>query len=229
VSPASALQDFGPLQCFRHTKLNRVFKMFIKGITIGLSIAAPVGPIGLLCIRRALTQGVLAGLVTGLGAATADALYGCIAGFGLTAISNFLMRQKLWLEFAGGVFLCYLGVRILTAKPKDDWSDARTVRLLPAYGSTLVLTLTNPLTILSFAAVFAGLGLGTTTKGDYAAASRLVAGVFAGSALWWLLLSGGVGLIRVKMGSPVLSWVNRVSGCTIFGFGLYALSRLFLG
>lgn len=203
--------------------------MFIKGVTIGLSIAAPVGPIGLLCIRRSLSQGVLAGLATGLGAATADALYGCIAGFGLTAVSSFLIAQKFWFGLVGGIFLCYLGARILTSKPGNDSSDAKAVRLLPAYGSTLVLTLTNPLTILSFAAVFAGLGLGTNAGSDYSFASRLVAGVFAGSALWWLLLSGGVGLIRVKMGPPVLVWVNRISGCIICGFGIYALGRLFKG
>jgi threonine/homoserine/homoserine lactone efflux protein len=200
--------------------------MFLKGVAIGLSIAAPVGPIGLLCIRRALTQGVLAGLLTGLGAATADALYGCVAGFGLTAISNFLVRQKVWFGLLGGGFLCYLGICILKSKPASEPLDNRAVGLLPAFASTLVLTLANPLTILSFAAVFAGFGLGATVGSDYASACKLVAGVFSGSALWWLFLSASVGLVRVRMSPSGLSWINMCSGCIVFGFGLYAIARL---
>jgi threonine/homoserine/homoserine lactone efflux protein len=134
-------------------------EFFIKGLVIGFSIAAPVGPIGLLCIRRSLADGTRAGLVTGLGAATADALYGCIAGFGLTAVSGFMVRQRVWLGLFGGAFLCYLGYRTMASKVADQPAENRAVRMLPAYGSTLVLTLSNPLTILSFAAVFAGLGL----------------------------------------------------------------------
>src|SRR5262249_51464218 len=109
--------------------------MFFKGLTIGISIAAPVGPIGLLCIRRSVTQGVLAGLVTGLGAATADALYGCVAGFGITAISNFLLGQRVWFALLGGGFLCYLGIRILMSGPAKESFEEKPIGLLPAYGS----------------------------------------------------------------------------------------------
>jgi len=200
--------------------------VFLKGITIGFSIAAPVGPIGLLCIRRSLGEGVLTGLATGLGAATADAVYGCIAGFGLTAVSAFLIHQKLWLGLFGGVFLCYLGLRILLSKPVVQQSEAHATGLLPAYASTLMLTLANPLTILSFAAVFAGYGLGTAP--DYASAVRLVAGVFIGSAVCRLLLSGGVGVVRASINPFMLRGINWLSGATILSFGLYALAKVLI-
>jgi threonine/homoserine/homoserine lactone efflux protein len=196
--------------------------LFLRGLVIGLSIAAPVGPIGVLCIRRTLTQGRSYGLVSGLGAATADAVYGCVAGFGLTLISSFLVDQQVWLRLIGGAFLCYLGVKTLLAKPAEEAARARGTGLLGAYASTLFLTLTNPMTILSFAAIFAGLGV-AETGGDYASAATLVLGVFAGSALWWLLLSGGVSLFRKKFTPQALVWGNRVSGLVVMGFGVFAL------
>jgi threonine/homoserine/homoserine lactone efflux protein len=196
--------------------------LVLRGLVIGLSIAAPVGPIGVLCIRRTLAQGRGYGLVSGLGAATADAAYGCIAGFGLTFISGFLVDQQVRLRLVGGAFLCYLGIKTLLAKPAEEAAEAKGTSLLGAYGSTFFLTLTNPMTILSFAAIFAGLGVAETGR-DYVSAAILVAGVFAGSALWWLLLSGGVGLLRRKFTPRALQWVNRVSGLVIAGFGVFAL------
>jgi threonine/homoserine/homoserine lactone efflux protein len=195
----------------------------LKGAVIGFSLAAPVGPIGLLCIRRSLAEGRVVGLVTGLGAATADASYGAIAAFGLTAVSTFLVAQKMWLGLFGGVFLCYLGVRAFTAAPASTAAQAdRGGGLAPAYASTFVLTLTNPMTILSFIPVFAGLGLGFAP--DARSAASVVAGVFVGSALWWLLLSNGVALFRHRVGDRWMRSVNRVSGAMIFAFGLYALA-----
>jgi len=196
--------------------------LFLRGLVIGLSIAAPVGPIGVLCIRRTLAQGRGYGLVSGLGAATADAVYGCVAGFGLTFISSFLVDQQMWLRLIGGAFLCYLGVKTLLSKPAEEAAEARGTGLLGAYGSTFFLTLTNPMTILSFAAIFAGLGI-AETGGNYASAAILVLGVFAGSALWWLLLSGGVSLFRKKFTPRALVWVNRISGLVVAGFGVFAL------
>src|SRR6185503_6615601 len=131
----------------------------LKGMGIGFSIAAPVGPIGVLCIRRSLADGRWIGFVTGLGAASADAAYGCIAGFGLTAISNFLTGQQFWLALFGGAFLCYLGIHTFISKPPPQAATVREDGLFSAYFSTLLLTLTNPATILSFMAVFAGFGL----------------------------------------------------------------------
>ncbi len=198
-----------------------------RGILIGFSIAAPVGPIGVLCIRRTLADGRAAGLVSGLGAATADALYGCVAGFGLTLISNFLVRQQWWLGLIGGLFLCYLGGKTLLSKPAEQAASAKATGLLGAYASTFFLTVTNPVTILAFAAIFAGLGL-ANTRGNYGAAAVLVLGVFLGSAAWWLLLSGGVSLLRERFTATGLQWVNRISGVIILGFGLFALTTLFV-
>jgi threonine/homoserine/homoserine lactone efflux protein len=199
--------------------------VFARGLVIGLSIAAPVGPIGVLCIRRTLAEGRLAGLVTGLGAATADAIYGAVAGFGITAIAGLLLRQQGLIRLVGGLFLCYLGVRTLLATPAERAAAASGRTLLQSYGSALALTLTNPLTILSFAAIFAGLGAGTTT-GSYDAAALLVLGVLLGSALWWLILSGGVSILRARLTPAALRWINRLSGGILLIFGLVALASL---
>jgi len=189
---------------------------------IGFAIAAPVGPIGVLCIRRTLAEGRAAGLVSGLGAATADAIYGCIAGFGLTFISSFLVSQQVWLRTAGGLFLCYLGLKTLLAKPAEQAAAVKGQGLIGAYVSTLFLTLTNPMTILSFAAIFAGLGLANTSA-SYLSAGSLVLGVFIGSAVLWLILSGGVSLFRDKFNLHGLQWVNRISGAIILAFGLVSI------
>jgi threonine/homoserine/homoserine lactone efflux protein len=194
----------------------------LKGVIIGFSIAAPVGPIGLLCIRRTLAEGRTAGLVSGLGAATADAIYGCIAGFGLTFISTLLISQQVWFRVIGGLFLCYLGLKTFLSRPAAQTASAKGNGLIGAYASTFFLTLTNPITILSFAAIFAGLGV-ASTSGNYISASVLVLGVFSGSALWWLLLSGGVAFFQTKFNIRELKWVNRISGIVILLFGLYVL------
>src|SRR5580698_8251112 len=156
---------------------HRCFEMgfLIKGLIVGLSIAAPVGPIGLLCIRRSLAEGRVSGLLSGLGAATADALYGAVAGFGLTAVSSLLIQERFWIGAAGGLFLCYLGVRTFLSRPAQQSAGTSRLGLMSAYLSTLALTVTNPMTILSFVAVFAGLGLGAGAS--YRAATVLVLGV----------------------------------------------------
>ena len=198
---------------------------FLRGMLIGFSIAAPVGPIGVLCIRRTLADGRMAGLASGLGAATADAFYGSLAGFGLTLAANFLVSQQSWLRLGGGLFLLYLGVKTFLSAPSGKAGQvAKTTSrgLWGAYLSTLLLTLTNPLTILSFVAIFAGLGL-AETGGDSLSAGILVLGVFSGSAAWWLLLSGGVSLLRAKVTTGTLRWINRVAGLVIIGFGVAAL------
>ena len=195
---------------------------FLRGLVIGFSIAAPVGPIGLLCIRRTLTHGRASGLVSGLGAATADAAYGAVAGFGLTAIAAWLTGEQTWLRLLGGGFLLYLGGKTFLSRPGTRAVPAPHLGLAADYVSTLLLTLTNPATILSFIAVFAGLGLGGL-DGNFRAATQLVAGVFLGSAVWWWILSSGVGWFREKLGPKELRWINWVSGGILFGFGLAAL------
>jgi len=201
------------------------FSLFMKGLIIGFSIAAPVGPIGVLCIRRTLAEGRISGFVSGMGAATADALYGCIAGFGVTYVSNFLIGQQFSFRLIGALFLGYLGARIFFSKPAEAPSKAEGKGLAGAYASTLLLTLTNPVTILAFAAIFAGLGLGNL-GGNYTAGMLLVLGVFLGSAAWWLFLSTGVGLFRTWFNGPRLRWVNRLSGVIIAGFGFLAFLTL---
>jgi threonine/homoserine/homoserine lactone efflux protein len=196
--------------------------IFLRGLLIGISIAAPVGPIGVLCIRRTLAEGRLSGFVSGMGAASADAIYGMIAGFGLTFISGFLVAQQRWLSLFGGLFLCYLGIRTFLAPPAQAAPSAKTKGLLRNYLSIFFLTLTNPITILSFAAIFAGLGL-AENAGDYVSAGLLVLGVFSGSAFWWLLLSFGVSLFREPVTSHWILWINRFSGGIVFAFGIAAL------
>lgn len=196
-----------------------------RGMLIGFAIAAPVGPIGLLCIQRTLMYGRLTGLATGLGAASADAIYGLIAALGLTAVSAFLVRQQLFLGLVGGAFLCYLGVRTFLTAPAEQAATAGAANRWTAYGSTFLLTLTNPLTIFSFMAVFAGMGL-AAAPGAYGQAAMTVAGVFLGSAAWWLLLSGGVTLLRERVTGGALRWVNRAAGLVILVFGVVLIAQL---
>lgn len=197
---------------------------------MGLAIAASVGPIALLCIRRTLARGRLVGLVSGLGAATADGTYGMVAAFGLSAVSDLLEAQSFYLRIFGGLFLCYLGVKAFfeqsrTYSSSDLKAASRSsLTLVGAYTSTLALTLTNPMTILFFAGVFAGLGITQTQRIN---SVTLVFGVFTGSLLWWLVLTSGVVYLRNRLTAEKLARFNRVSskvfGALIFGFGLVAL------
>ena len=198
-----------------------------RGLLIGLAIAAPVGPIGLLCIQRTLQDGRKFGFVSGLGAASADGIYGAVAGFGLTFVSGFLAAQQMWLALIGGLFLCYLGVRTFLSAPAEKAVYAQRGGLFKAYAATFFLTLTNPITILSFVAIFAGLGLAAADR-SYQEAIMLVLGVFSGSVAWWLLLSGGVSLLRDRFNDRAMQWVNRLAGLIIGGFGLVTLLNLWI-
>jgi threonine/homoserine/homoserine lactone efflux protein len=201
---------------------------FVRGLLIGLSIAAAVGPMSVLCMQRTIYIGQLYGLVSGLGVATADGVYGCIAGFGLTAVTTFLINQQGWIRVIGGLFLVYLGIRTIVTKPAERAASAQANSLPGAYISTFLLTLTNPTTILSFVAIFAGIGVGGEggARNSYLSALLVVAGVFLGSALWWVLLTWGVSLLRTRFTERWLLWINRISGCALFIFGLVALLSL---
>lgn len=203
--------------------------LWFKGMLIGLAIAAPVGPMGLLCIQRTLARGRWAGVLSGLGAASADAVYGSIAGFGLAALANALLAWRLELQILGGLFLLYLGWRTWQTPPAVP-AEVQSTRAgrVGDYLSALALTLTNPVTILAFLGIFAGLGLAAEGR-DFAAAGSLVLGVFTGSLLWWLLLAGGVGLLRGRLTPTALRAINRVSGILIAGFGLWALGAAAVG
>ena len=198
---------------------------FLKGIILGVTIAAPVGPIGILCIRRTLQFGRFSGLFSGLGAAAADVIYAIIAAFGLTFISNFLVAGQFWLRLIGGIFLLYLGWKTFFAKVSNKTKEISHTTLLNDFVSTFFLTITNPMTILSFLAVFAGLGL-SSIRGSYLESSALVVGVFLGSAAWWLILSEGVTLFRKKVSDKVMRWINRMAGMIISAFGIAALYTL---
>ena len=202
--------------------------LLVRGFVLGFTIAAAVGPISLLCIRRTLAEGRVVGLVSGMGVATADASYGAIAAFGLTAVTDLLMDGRRVLGIVGGVFLLWLAWRTFRAVPSEAASADSGARrgLAAAYLSTLGLTLTNPMTILSFAALFVGLGV---TGGDAAGAASLTAGVFAGSAAWWVVLVGVVGALRSRVTSRRLRAVNVASGLLIGAFAAVAMVSAAVG
>lgn len=197
----------------------------VRGLLIGLSVAAVVGPMSVLCMQRTMRRGFLYGLFSGLGIATADACYGCIAAFGLTVIATFLVHEQVWIRLVGGLFLLYLGIRSLLSRPAKQAAETKGVyamNFLSAYLSTFLLTLTNPLTILSFAAIFAGLGVGSG-KSTILTAILVVGGVFLGSSLWWLLLTGGISVLRQRFTESWLLWIHRLSGALIALFGILSL------
>lgn len=187
--------------------------LVLRGIMLGVAIAAPVGPIGLLCIRRTLAHGWRAGFVSGLGAATADTFYGLLAAFGLTALAS-LQRPA---AVIGGFLLLWMGYTTFNSLPER----AATVRAGNMYLSTLALTITNPATIFTFLSLFAGVsGVSALTGSD---AIALVGGVGVGSACWWLILAGGTAWLGRDISATGMQRMNRLSGIIICGFGVAAL------
>jgi threonine/homoserine/homoserine lactone efflux protein len=191
-----------------------------RGLVLGFTIAAAVGPISLLTIRRTLAHGRIYGLASGLGVACADATYAAVAAFGLTAITSILVDGRTILGLVGGAFLIVLAIRTMTSRPSDVAVVTERPGLVAAFGSIFGLTMTNPMTILSFAGLFAGLGL---SSADGADAVLLVLGVFLGSAAWWVLLTSVVAVLRTRVTIPVLTWINRLSGSAILVFGVVAI------
>jgi threonine/homoserine/homoserine lactone efflux protein len=194
----------------------------IRGLIIGFTIAAAVGPISLLVIRRTIEHGGIYGFASGLGVATADASYGAIAAFGLTAVTSALVSGKLVLGLVGGAIIVLLGIRTMLSRPGEVARDADRPGLAGAFASIYALTMTNPLTILSFAAVFAGLGL--VSGSSFIDAAVLTLGVWAGSTLWWVVLTAIVTWLRERVSPRVLLWVNRISGAALVVFGVVAVA-----
>ena len=197
----------------------------LLGMVMGLVVAVPVGPLGLLCITRALAQGPTYGLFSGLGVATADALAAGIAALGITLISGFLSEYQLALRLVGGAFLCYFGYRISTTEPVAQVPIKNINSLVGAYATTFFLTFSNPMTILSFVAIYAGWHV-PSLGGDYIAAATLTAGVFTGSALWWIALFIALTTFHRRFNIRFLFWVHRVSGAIIAVFGVIVLLSL---
>lgn len=197
-------------------------RIILKGLLLGFSIAAPVGPIGLLCIRRTLERGIRSGLASGLGAASADAVYGAIAAAGLTLVADFLAGGQRWLGIFGGAFLLYLGARTFFNQPSAP-AEARDSRSLAGdYASTFLLTLSNPMTIFAFIAIFSGFGAPASGAFRFSA-FLLVLGVFSGSAFWWLTLSVLVNFLRQRLDARLLVIINKAAAVLIIAFALYLI------
>lgn len=198
----------------------------LKGLAIGFAISAPVGPINLLCLRRSLLDGRRVGFISGLGAAAADTTYGAVAAIGLSTVTSFLVGHELWLQLVGGLFLAAFGLYLMRPHPPRRRESATPVhmgRLRDAFASTYLLTLANPLTLIAFTAIFAGLGLGLS-EGGAGEALELIAGVFLGSAGWWLLLALLAGTFGRHLNDNALRWINLIAGGAIAAFGLWEFS-----
>jgi threonine/homoserine/homoserine lactone efflux protein len=191
--------------------------ILVQGLVVGIVIALPMGPVGVLCVRRCLFEGARYGFVSGLGAATADASLGAIAGFGLTYLRDWLFHYQDWFGLAGGVFLIAFGVKALFLRHPSEPEPLGGERLLSAYASTFALTIANPITLLSFAVIFAKVGAEATA--GFGDVSILVGGVFLGSLLWWLGLCFGIASVRHMAGEIVMLWLNRVSGAILLSSG----------
>jgi threonine/homoserine/homoserine lactone efflux protein len=197
---------------------------FLKGIVVGVVIAVPVGPVGVMCVRRTILEGKLSGFVSGLGAATADAVFGVIAGFGLTVVSDWLIDYQQWLRIVGGCYLLYIGGSAFAAEPPRELeSESDPESLLRDFLSTFVLAVTNPITVLAFVGIFAAIGL-SGTHATFGLAAILVLGVWVGSLLWWLMLSFGVGYVRHSIEPGHLAWISRGSGAILFLSGMALLT-----
>jgi len=201
-----------------------VTALFLKGLAFGFVLAATVGPMWVLCMRRTLAFGALTGFVSGMGIAVADGLYGAVAAFGLTAVSGLLLAHSFWIGLVGGIFLVTLGVKTLLSKPAADGVTPQPAGLAQAFLSTLGLTLANPPTILAFAAIFAGLGLAASA--DYTAAALVTLAVFLGSAAWWVVLAAAGGALRGRLGERAQRAINVVSGVAILGFAAWQCAQL---
>ncbi|MDH4069152.1 MAG: LysE family transporter [Ignavibacteria bacterium] len=200
--------------------------LFFKGMIIGLVITIPPGPIGVMCLRRTMAEGLLRGFVIGLGAAIADTLFSAIAAFGLTLIADIALDQYFWIRLAGGILLLFLGIRTLVISHEAPILPFRVNAMLGPFLTALVLALTNPLTIVAFAGIFTVFGLGHDLS--LTSASLLVLGVFAGSCLWFLTLGWIAIIFGQRLHSTGLRWVHRIAGILIIVSGVAAFVTLFL-
>lgn len=192
--------------------------LLLKSIILGFSISAPVGPIGLLCIQRSLAQGRTAGFLTGFGAVAANIVYASIAVLGFSAVSAFLIQYELLLKIAGTIFLLYLGVKTILKKVPNQAAKLAGESKMAMFASTFFLMITNPVTILNFTAMFAGLGFGESQM-SLQIAMLLISGVFIGATFWWMFLSIVVSLLTKSI-RPHLATINKLAGLLIIGLAL---------
>jgi len=197
---------------------------FIRGLAIGFALAAPVGPVGILCIRRALADGRYAAFIAGVGAAFADTFYGAVAGLGITVVSGFLLEHAFALRLVGGTFLLLLGGRTWSTPPTLAPEPGKGPGLVKDFVSTFLITLSNPGTILASMGVFAAVG--AIDNGKPAEAGLLIFGVFSGSTLWWLVLSAMAGAVRSKLTEDWMRKLNHISGTALMLFGAGILISL---
>jgi len=205
-----------------------VASLLIRGFAFGFAIAASPGPIFFLCLRRSLLRGWLTGLVSGLGVATADAFYAAVAVFGVAAVvTTTLAPVARWLALAGGLALIFIGIRSVISTPatREATTNTTGAGLAWAYASILGLTITNPATIISFAALAAALGAGLS--GSWTLPALVVAGVGLGSASWWLILAAITALLRARVTPTVARTIGIVSGLAIAGLGAVAVVASF--
>ncbi len=195
-------------------------ELLIRGVLAGLAIAIPVGPVNVLCISRTITKGRMAGIVSGLGAATADTFYGGIAGFSISLVINFLIREKFWIRLVGGALLVAIGIAYWLKKPQS-LKEKQKQSAHSEYVTTLLLTLTNPTTVLSFLAVLAGLRLGESRP--WTMNLFLVLGIFCGSMIWWTVLAVISGHFRDRFTDRAVVWMNRIASFAIGGFGVLTM------
>jgi threonine/homoserine/homoserine lactone efflux protein len=196
-------------------------KLLLKGILAGLAISAPVGPVNVLCIKRTLARGWTAGVISGLGAAAADTIYGGIAGFSISFIIGFLVREEFWIRLFGGILLIGIGILYYCRRPQSLEEERRNESEKSEYVSAFLLTLTNPTTVLSFLAVLAGLGMGQHR--EWWLTLFLVLGVFCGAMLWWIALAAIATHFRDRFNDRAMLWMNRIAGLAIGGFGVVTL------
>jgi threonine/homoserine/homoserine lactone efflux protein len=195
-----------------------IMDMWWKGLILGFSIAAPLGPIGLLCIKRTLEGGRLRGMLSGLGAASADAFYGSLAAFGLAELFQRYSWIQTWTQILGSAFIVYLGIRYVLSKKTENNGEAevRAAGMGKVYLTTFLLTLLNPIAIFAFIGIFAGAGVRSTGSAIW-----VVAGIFCGSMLWWIVLAFIAHWLGKRLSAAFLLWVNRIAGIALIGFGLW--------
>lgn len=200
-----------------------ILYLLFKGMSLGFSIAAPIGPIGVLCIRRTLQKGKASGFISGLGASSASFLYGITLIFGFSLFPQLLEKAEFWLRLFGGLFLILLGVRILRSKLVMKGEGKITATLLQDYASTFLLNLTNPITLISYFAVFSSYG---TLEGITSITPFFLIGIFLGSASWWAILSNLTSFFKTRLDNRLLLLVNTLAGTAIIGFGVFSLPLL---